>query len=282
MIWDRLAKRPDESIKLEFSELAELIEEAFKVLSSEEPLIEVSANRVLMVGDTHGDFESTKSLIKRFLSNYDKLIFLGDYVDRGYEQVGNINYLLSLKVAMPEKIILLRGNHETPTANMYYGFREQAYSKYGLEGYQLYSMVFSQLPFIVILNEEVVILHGGIPKPIPKTSELRSLKKGLVDLNERNPSEFQILWNDPREEVSGFTPSIRGHGIFFFGEDVFSEFMEVNGFKFMVRAHEVFENGFKYFFNERLLSIFSAKWYGFPINAKVAEYSPRGLRVLSF
>ncbi len=44
----------------------------------------------------------------------------------------------------------------------------------------------------------------------------------------------------------------------------------------MIRAHEVFTDGFKYFFNNRLLSLFSAKRYGFPINAKVAEIDKDG------
>lgn len=282
MIWDKLIRNPNESTNLSFSDLAELVGEALKTLSSESPVIEANADKAIMVGDTHGDFESTKIVVKRFLDKYDKLIFLGDYVDRGYEQIGNINYLLSLKIAMPEKIILLRGNHETPIANMYYGFKEQACLKYGLEGYQLYSTLFSQLSFIVILNGDVVILHGGVPNPIPNINTLRNMRKGLIDLDERHAVEFQLLWNDPREEVKGFTHSFRGPGIFYFGEDVFKEFMERNGFKLMVRAHEVFENGFKYFFNKKLLSIFSAKWYGFPINAKVAEYSSRGLKILSF
>lgn len=72
---------------------------------------------------------------------------------------------------------------------------------------------------------------------------------------------FQMMWNDPKKSIKGFKDSIRGPGSKFFGKDVFDEFMNKNNLDYLIRSHEVFQEGYKFFFDDQLLSIFSSANY---------------------
>lgn len=68
-------------------------------------------NRLIAIGDIHGEYYKLKSLIEKLeLKNSDTLIFLGDYIDRGFYSKEVIDYLL--KCEKKCKCIFLMGNHE--------------------------------------------------------------------------------------------------------------------------------------------------------------------------
>ena len=52
-------------------------------------------------------------------------VFLGDYVDRGPNSVQTVLSLFLRKVLNPDKIFLIRGNHEVANINKKYGFRDE-------------------------------------------------------------------------------------------------------------------------------------------------------------
>ncbi|GAH95651.1 unnamed protein product, partial [marine sediment metagenome] len=88
-------------------EIKELLNEAEKRFAAETNLIQLESGRVIFVGDTHGDFEATEKIIHKHLKPGNKLVFLGDYVDRGSASLENINFLLQQKVEHPDSLFLL-------------------------------------------------------------------------------------------------------------------------------------------------------------------------------
>jgi serine/threonine-protein phosphatase 6 catalytic subunit len=60
-----------------------------------------------------------------------KYIFIGDFIDRGHHSVETLSYLLCLKLKFPDKICLLRGNHESTMTSQMYGFYDEILKKYG-------------------------------------------------------------------------------------------------------------------------------------------------------
>lgn len=271
---EQIVNKPEQIRELVEKEVRELIFDASTILEKEPKLVRFNENRILFVGDTHGDLESTIPIVRRFIrEKYDGIIFLGDYVDRGLKQIENINYLLALKLIYPERVIILRGNHETPLANRYYGFLSEVLNAFSSEFYTLYAKLFSYLPYASLVNGEIFCLHGGFAKGLNTIKQIEDLPR---EVEVSNPTIFQILWNDPRDGMKGFTPSDRGEGIFFFGKDVYEKFAENNNIKHLVRAHEVFKNGFHWYFSGSVLSLFSASNYTIPIDAKIAELTPKG------
>lgn len=72
------------------------------------------AARTIAFGDIHGELEQLLTLMSRLpeLGAEDTLVFLGDYIDRGADSRGVIDYLMSLPARTPARVVCLRGNHE--------------------------------------------------------------------------------------------------------------------------------------------------------------------------
>ncbi len=69
--------------------------------------------RIFVIGDIHGCLHKLELLWDRIDPNpgRDQLVFLGDYIDRGEDSVGVLDYLLELRNVYPDTIFLM-GNHE--------------------------------------------------------------------------------------------------------------------------------------------------------------------------
>ncbi|MEM2329043.1 MAG: metallophosphoesterase, partial [Nitrososphaerota archaeon] len=230
----------------------------------------------IIVGDVHGDKESVARALE-LLEQNRTLIFLGDYVDRGPYQLESMYVLLKAKIENPSRLILLRGNHESRSMNLYYGFYDVVLSRYSQSLYELFVDVFSKMPICALINREILCLHGGIAEGLESIEQLRTLPKG--DDDPKDPIYLQVLWNDPDESIETFAPSYRGPGIRLFGASVLENFLKKNGLKMLVRAHEPQPEGFKFIFGNRLLSLFSCRYYG--IRPAAALLGGNEIKILS-
>lgn len=80
-----------------------------------------------MIGDVHGQFYDLHEILKKFFELDDpkaKILFLGDFVDRGAWGTEIVLLLFTLKIKYPDRVLLLRGNHESREMTEQFNYRE--------------------------------------------------------------------------------------------------------------------------------------------------------------
>ena len=171
----------------------------------------------------------------------------------------------------------MRGNYEALSVNSRYGFITEVKNFGGsINLYEYYNGVFSHIP-LALVHEKFgyFFVHGGLPSEPLLLSDIDSLPKGDVLLTD--PIIMQLLWNDPKEDACGVGYSMRGEGIYTYGEDIVYDFLTKNNLRMVIRAHEAFEEGYKYFFNNKLLSLFSSEDFYDYVTAKIAYIDSQGI-----
>lgn len=132
---------------------------------------------VTVIGDLHGDALSLMNTLDHVLDdsftlkNNHYLIFLGDYTDRGPCGLEVLYTLFKLKVANPNNVFLLRGNHEDTYINEYGRFfGSELINKLGLTTrkdrqnfiYNFYELLPVALYLGTPNNDYVLFCHGGL------------------------------------------------------------------------------------------------------------------------
>jgi len=236
--------------------LLELLKTSRKALAREPSMVALPARRLLVVGDLHGHLGAASWAVRELLARTDcHLVALGDYVDRGDEQLPTLALMLGLRLAESGRVTLLRGNHETPRMNDGYGFARAVLEAHGQEALDACHAAFAELPIAAHRQDGLLCLHGGIPGGARTVGDIGRLPKGG-----REPTDadvIEVLWNDPEEHHGGFEPNLdRGIGMTF-GQDATREFMARSGLWLLVRAHQPSPEGAVRFHGGRGLSLFS-------------------------
>src|SRR5436309_13682388 len=123
---------------IEALETPKLISEAKEKMGK--PLLEPrEVNRVIFVGDTHTAVDITQTVFDKFYGDSDLVVFLGDYDDRVETGVETLGHITSKILEDTSKLIMLRGNNESPLTNHYYGLLEELREKLGEATYHSYN-----------------------------------------------------------------------------------------------------------------------------------------------
>jgi len=257
----------------EIQELTSLVADKYKDAPN---LIVAPDNDVFYVGDLHGELKSALAARDLLLDNQGScMIFLGDYADRGPQQVETFNLVLSLAIEYPTRVFMLRGNHESSEIARVYGFYPTVSERYSHGLFDSYCRVFEVLPLAALSPEGLFACHGGVPERVTSSEQIQEIDR--FHPNFPDDTAFQLVWNDPREADFRFRQSYRSDRAREFGRRAFEEFASNLGIQLMIRGHEAFENGYQYFFDGRLMSVFSAS-YGGAVNPKVIRVR-NGLKI---
>lgn len=218
---------------------------------------------LVIVGDLHGDIKSLLSIMheisfQRFLANSkNKLIFLGDYINRGSNSIGVLRVLFYLKREYPDSVVLLCGNHEAMeryrcSAHTLPQELEDYFGKQGIAIYDRLLSLFRLLPRVTIIENQLLLVHGGVPTSIDETGFRDAVIRESDDIVE------EMLWNDPRSDMPNNTDwveSRRGFGKHF-GKNVSKKLLMETRTKVIVRGHEPCL-GFRIDHDNMVLTIFS-------------------------
>jgi protein phosphatase len=207
-----------------------------------------NAKRIIFVGDTHGDLEASQKVIRDYLKEGNKIVFLGDYVDRGPYSKENLDFLLEQREKNPDKIFLLQGNHEGHRILKF--SPAEFWESLSNEEYQKYSQIVEKFPLAVVVKD-IIALHGALPK-IEKLEDFEKIKIG-------DENWLRICWgdflNEPGEEL-GIDPFT---GRPQFGRDYFFEIMKKINKKVLVRSHD--PSAPRLMYDDRCLTIFASSAY---------------------
>lgn len=225
----------------------------------EEPSVKMVPAPVTIVGDIHGQFYDLREL---FLvgghppeTNY---LFMGDYVDRGFYSLETFLVLVALKVRHPSRVTMLRGNHESRQTTQAYGFYDECLRKYGNPNvWKMCADVFDCLPLAAVVESRIFCVHGGLSPAVQSIDQLKALERRQEIPH--NGAISDLMWSDP-EEIEGFQVSARGAG-YFFGADAVMQFNHANKLDLVARSHQLVMEGFKLWFDEMLVTVWSAPNY---------------------
>ncbi|EXJ81423.1 protein phosphatase [Capronia epimyces CBS 606.96] len=229
-----------------------------EVLLSQPALLELNAP-VKIVGDIHGQYNDLIRLFEMCgFPPTANFLFLGDYVDRGKQSLETILLLFCYKLKYPENFFILRGNHECANVTRVYGFYDECKRRCNIKIWKTFIDTFNCLPIAAIVADKIFCVHGGLSPSLSHMDDIRQIARptDVPDYGLLN----DLLWSDPADMDQDWDSNERGVS-YCFGKKVIVDFLARHDFDLVCRAHMVVEDGYE-FFNDRLLvTVFSAPNY---------------------
>jgi len=138
------------------------------------------------------------------------------------------------------------------------GFMMNVSKKFGSVNVWRYcTEIFDYLSLSAVIADKIFCVHGGLSPSIKNLDDIRGL-----DRKQEVPHDgpmCDLLWSDP-EDIESWGLSPRGAG-YLFGREVVKKWNEVNNVNLICRAHQLIMEGYKYMFDETLVTVWSAPNY---------------------
>jgi serine/threonine-protein phosphatase PP1 catalytic subunit len=250
--------KPGKQVDLKEEELKFLIEKSLPIIREQKMLIELEAP-LHVCGDIHGQYYDLLRIFEHcgYPGEYNYL-FLGDYVDRGKQSLETISLLLCYKIKYPDKVTLLRGNHESSVTNRIYGFYDECKRRYNVRIWKSFTELFNYLPVAAIIDDKILCMHGGLSPELKNIQSISEISRP-TDIPDTGLL-CDLLWSDPDKDVVEYDENDRGVSVIF-GEKIVQDFNKKNDLDLIIRAHQVVDDGYEFFAQRQLITIFSAPNY---------------------
>ena len=262
--------RPGKLVSLTEQEVRSLCVQSKEVIMQQPMLLSLPVP-LKICGDIHGQYYDLLRLFE--FSGFPPesgYLFLGDYVDRGKQSLETICLLLAYKLKYPEKMFLLRGNHECSSINRIYGFYDECKRRYSIKLWKTFTDCFNCLPVAALIDNRIFCMHGGLSPELSSMDQILKIQRP-TDVPDSGLL-CDLLWSDPDSGVQAWGENERGVS-FTFGSDIVSSFLRRQNLELIVRAHQVVEDGYEFFSNRQLVTIFSAPNYCEEIDNSAAVMS---------
>jgi len=258
-----------------------LVKMSQQIFMKEPNVLNVDSPTVNIVGDIHGKWSDLDEVFEK--SSDKILLFLGDIPDRGMNSVECLTKILISKVENPQKVFLIRGNHEDMFINAVDGFGEELLATFGNDHIEEICAeiidLYSYLPLAAILNNNIYCAHGGIPKfnnaieARNRFKFMKEIERTLVKNMDPVATRSQwgkalelvqdITWSDPSDNIMQkemFVPSDRGLG-YLWSEKASKMWCQENNFLKIIRAHQCVRDGILKSHDGLVVTLFSHSNY---------------------
>ena len=266
-------------------EIKSLIEEVIPIISKESSLIKIRSPCKIF-GNIYGVYNDLMRFFESYGNPSDSIqngdinvmqyIFLGDFCDRGFYSLEVVLLLFALKIKYPNFIYLIRGHHEDRNINEKFGLGDECKERLlddiqnPLSIFSNINKVFDYLPFGVLVDNNILLIHGGIGSSIHSLEDIENIKRPIsVEHNVTSTSQLNIidlLWSEYSDnieniEVNSERDKNKNGFIVKYGKERLNKFLTENKINLLITAHQFVKEGFTTFNNDRLLTVFSATNY---------------------
>ena len=209
-----------EKFPFQNDEVIYILDEVKKIFAQENSLIKIRSPCKIF-GNMYGIYTDLMRYFESYGNPSDNIqngdinvmqyIFLGDFCDRGTQSLEVILLLFALKIKYPNFIYLIRGHHEDKFINEKYGLGDECRDrllddiKNPLSIFENINKAFDLLPFGILVDNNILMVHGGIGSSINTLDDIENIKRPVsVEYNVTNKSQLQIidlLWSEYSDNI---------------------------------------------------------------------------------